>query len=338
MSLGLRNRVVLSLVAIGAIAVGGARAQSPDAPSGARLVAFTMEPREPEFAEVFELRLTVRVAPGIIVFLPDTLLPARASVSAGPGSWTESAGPADSVDLRATYPVTAFLNGAVELPSLELWTRLALTGEAGGARATSELGDGASSGDGLQRVLIRVGGTRITALQEMAEAASGGLLPRPAADVLGGQWSIWLLSAMGVVAMAVAFLAWLLVCRWRAARADAAATGTRSPRGEALHELDRIRGLGWHTDGRIVDFYNATTGVLRRFSGEEVPDWSIALTSSELVARFRDHRWGPGSVEALGSVVWAAERVKFGALRPPGETAEGHWKTIRDWIESRPED
>ena len=337
MSPWLRNSVVLSLMALGAIAVGGARAQSPEAPSGARLVAFTMEPGAPEFAEVFELRLTVRVAPGIVAFLPDTLLPARASVSAGLGSWTESAGPADSVDLRATYPVMAFLNGGVELPSLELWTRSALAGEAGGARATSDLRDGGSGGDGLQRVLMPVGGTQIKPLQEMAEAASGGLLPRPAADVLGGQWSIWLLSAIGVVAIAAAFLAWLLVTRWRAARAGAEATGTRSPRDEALHELDRIRGLGWHTDGRIVDFYDATTGVLRRFSGEEVPDWSIALTSSELVARFRD-RWGPGSVEALGSVVWAAERVKFGALRPPGEAAEGHWKTIRHWIEGRPED
>ena len=86
-----------------------------------------------------------------------------------------------------------------------------------------------------------------------------------------------------------------------------------------------------------MEFYDASTGVLRRFSEQEEPEWGIALTSSELLARL-ESRWGPGSVEELGSAVSVAEWVKFGRYRPETESAEGHWMTIRDWIEGKPED
>ena len=330
---------ILFLTLLATTAAGGALAQSQDLSFEARLVAFTVEPRAPEFGEVFDLRITVRIGPGVVALLPDTLVPADASVSAGSGDWSVTSGPADSVDIRARYPVMGFLNGRVELPSLELWTRPAGVGEVGGARPASDLVDaGTALGDELQRILIFVGATEIIPLVEMADA-SGDLFPRPAADVLGGQWSIWFLSAVGVTAIASAILAWLLISRrrlaWRGA-ADVHGRG-RSPRSGALRELDRIRGLGWHTEGRIVEFYNASTSVLRRFSEQEEPEWGIALTSSELLVRLQD-RWGSSSVEKLGSAISAAEWVKFGGYRPEIDTAEGHWMTIREWIEGMPED
>jgi hypothetical protein len=96
--------------------------------------------------------------------------------------------------------------------------------------------------------------------------------------------------------------------------------------------LDRIRDLGWHTNGRIVDFYDATTGVLRHYAERRDPTrWRTALTSTELLARLRE-RAGPAAVEPLDSTVWTAECVKFGGREPGAEAAEKDWSTVRDWI------
>ena len=338
MSSTLTKAAILFLTLSATLATGGARAQSLDLPSDVRLVGFTVEPEGPEFGQVFDLRITVRIGPGVVAFLPDTLVPGEASASAGSGDWSETSGPADSVDIQASYPVMGFLSGVVELPLLELWTRPAGPGEVGGARPVGDLVDvGPVLGDELQPSLISVGATLIIPLSEMAQATAD-LFPRPAADVLGGQWSIWFLSAV-VTAIGGASLALLLIFRRRLARrSDAQLNGRdRSPRGEALRELDRIRSLGWHTEGRMVEFYDASTGVLRRFSEQEEADWGIALTSSELLVRLQG-RWGSNSVEDLGSAVSVAERVKFGGYGSEAETAEGHWTTIRDWIEGMAQD
>jgi hypothetical protein len=334
----LATAAIIFLATFGTVAVGGARAQSLDLPTEARLVGFTVEPEAPEFGEVFDLRITVRIGPGVVAFLPDTLVPGDASFSAGSGDWSETSGPADSVDIQTSYPVMGFLSGPVELPWLELWTRPATAGEVGGARPASDLVDaGPVLGDELQPILISVGTTEIIPLSELAEAA-GNLFPRPAADVLGGQWSIWFLSAV-VTAIAGAILAWVLMSRrQRSRRGGAELDGRdRSPRGEALRELDRIRGLGWHIDGLMVEFYDATTGVLRRFSEQEDAEWGIALTSHELLARLQG-RWGSSSVENLGLTISVAERVKFGGYRSEVEAAEDDWVTIRDWIEGMAQD
>ncbi len=331
---------ILFFALISTTAAGGARAQSQDPTLDARLVAFIAEPVVPEFGEVFDLQITVRMGPGVVAFLPDTLVPADATVSVGLADWSETSGPADSVDIRARYLVMGLLNGYLELPSLELWTRPAAVGEVGGVRSVNDFRDaGTVLGDEVQRILISVGAIEIIPFAEMAEAASGGLFPRPAADVLGGHWSIWFLSAVGVTAIAGVILAWSLISRRKLARRSAVEVRGRasSPRSEALRELDRIRGLGWHTDGRIVDFYDASTGVLRRFSEQEEPEWVMALTSSELVARLED-RWGASFVEKLGSAISVAEWVKFGGYRPVADTAEGHWMTIREWIEGMAEE
>ncbi len=337
MSSRLANVVILLAAVLGAIADRELLGQSQGPPIEARLVAFTVDPQSPEFGEVFDLQLTIRIAPGVIAFLPDTLVSATASVSAGPGDWSEIAGPGDSVDVRANYPVMGFLNGRVDLPSLELWIRQVTDPEMSGVRPASDLGDALLDPvDGARRTLIPVGAIQIAPLREMAEAGDA-LFPRPPADVLGGQWSIWLLSAIGVTIIASTVLAWFLISRWKLA--NSATEGHdqgRSPRDEALRELDRIRELGWHAEGRFVEFYEGSTAVLRGFSAQYEQEWGIALTSSELLERLRD-RWGPSSVEVLASAVSVAEWVKFGRYRPEIEAAEGHWMMIRDWIVGMPE-
>ncbi len=305
--------------------------------STARLIGFTNEPVEPEFGEVFTLRINVRLAPDAIAFFPDTLLPAEASYSAGSGSWTVTPGPADSVDVHSAYPVLAVMNGGVELPSLELWTRRARPGEEAGPEPFSALPATPVEGsDGFEHAVVYLGGVPIIPLREMA--AADALAPRPAADVVGGNWAAGVFVALALLALAAALLARLLASRGPVdgTRASAPPAPELHTRAEALRELDRIRGLGWHRNGRVIDFYDATTGVLRRYSGREEPTEATALTSSELVDRLRG-RWGEDAVEALGSAVWAAERTKFGGYRPGADAAERDWSTIREWIERAPE-
>jgi hypothetical protein len=309
----------------------GAAARTLQTPEPVRLVAFTNEPREPEFGTVFELVLQLRLAPRMVVFVPDTLLPAPDAFSAGRGRWTFAAGPVDSIDVTATYPVIGVLNGGVELPTLELWIRPATGAETGGPRPASELGE---LRDGLGRVVLEIGGVLVTVPEGM-QGREAAIEPRPPADVLGGEWSLWLMAAVGVGGVAVVLLGWIIVSSLRKA-VETAQVPRPTPRADALSELDRLLALGWHADGRVDEFYDATTRVLRRLSERKEPDWGHALTSSELVARI-EGRWGQGSVERLRPAVWSAECVKFGFDRPGPQTAERDWTVVRDWIRALPE-
>jgi hypothetical protein len=327
---------ILALVVLACSAGGGPAAADVayQTPAPARLVAFINEPLEPEFGKVFELYLQLRLAPDIVAFVPDTLLPARDAFSAGVGRWTTEPGPADSIDVRATYYVMGLANGGVELPTLELWMRPAATGESPGPRPASELGESLAR-EGMRRGVLTIGGAMIQVPSEM-QGQEASIDPHPPADVLGGEWSPWLIGALVVGAAAAQAAAWLLLAGRLPVPAHAPILGA-SPRTEALRELDRLLALGWHTDGRVEEFYDAATNVLRQLSEREGPDWSRALTSSELVARIED-RWGGGdAVTRLRPSVWSAERAKFGTHRPTPDAAEQDWTAIRDWIRGLPE-
>jgi hypothetical protein len=269
----------------------GIAAQTPSAQSGsARLVAFTNEPREPEFGEVFLLNVQVRVAPEVVAFLSDTLAEAANSVSAGPGTWTVTPGPGDSLDVRASYPVMGLLPGGVELPLIELWTRAAAAGESPGVRPASDLAASDVASPGTEHALLYLGGVFIMPPSAMV-GDDAMLLPRPPADVFGGEQSPWLLAAFLLGGLAVVVVATLLV-RGRT-RGSTDAFLVLSPKAEALRELDRIRALGWHTNGRVGDFYEATTGSLRHSAQPRDPrPWAPAITISVLRAVW-GHVCGP---------------------------------------------
>ncbi len=317
--------LIAALAAPGPLAAQDRLAQS----ESARVVAFLNEPREPELGEIFQLEVQVRVAPEVVAFLSDTMVDASSSVSAGPGTWVTTVGPGDSLDIRATYPVMGFLPGGVELPFVELWTRAAGPEEAPGVRSSSELPTSERDGPGVDHALLYLGGVFVMPPAEMV-GDDAVLEPRPPADVVGGERSAWLVAALVVVGLTAGLIAWLLFAG--RLRTGATTPAALSPRDEALRELDRIHELGWHANGRVADFYDATTGVLRHYAERRDPArWRTALTSSELLARLREQRGGDAT-ESLGATVWTAECVKFGGRRPDAEAAEADWTQVRDWI------
>jgi hypothetical protein len=324
----LATGLLLALHSVGATA--SLAQQQPPGP--ARLVSFTNEPLEPQIGEVFTLNLNVRLAPDVVAFFPDTLLPSENVVSAGMVSWTITPAPADSVDVRTSYPAMGLDLGGEELPTLELWVRPASGDERPGPRAARELASTEVSG--LQRLVIPIGGVLVMPHREMTEAAEAGMIPRPPADVVGGNWSLWLLAAIAAGAATLGLGLWL----WLSNRGPGGGlTGVvLSPRTEALRELDRLHALGWHANGRVVEFYDGTTGALRHFAARMEADWRTALTSTELLSRLEE-RWGADRTAALSEAVRTAERVKFGSDRPEPEAAEADWATVRHWIEELPE-
>lgn len=334
MTTGTRAVIVLAAVCALAAPRSAAAYLAYQAPAPARLVGFTNEPMEPEFGKVFELFLQLRLSPDLVTFVPDTLLPAHDAFSAGAGDWATEPGPADSIDVRATYYVMGLANGGVELPTLELWMRPPRAGERPGARPASELGDSLARGEEIRRLVLELGGVMIQVPSEM-QGQEAAIDPRPPADVLGGEWSPWAIGAIAVGVLGIGTLAWLLLAG-RFGGPGHLPLLSVSPREEALGELDRLLALGWHSDGRVDEFYDRTTSVLRRLSEREEPDWSLALTSSELVARIEE-RWGTGNVEKLRPAIRSAERVKFGTHRPTADAAERDWAVIRDWIRELPE-
>ena len=312
------RRASLGFCALGLLLPAALGAQ--DIP-GTRLLEVRLDPVMPELGDVFDLHVTFRARGSTMLILPDTLLPTNAVESVGAGTRTDSPGPGDSTDIQATYPVIGLLDGIVDLPGLELSLR-----PVGAPASTVETG------------VVYLGTAEIGPFLALTEEGAAAV-PRPPADVLGGTWSIWRVLALVVGLVALLAAAGYLVPRWwrDGGAAWVARLRGRSPRQDALRELERIRSLAWHRNGRVADFYVSSTGTLRQFAQRLDPAWTPALTSSELMQELKG-RWGTAGVEKLASAVSVAERVKFGAHRPDPDAAEADWAAIRDWVRSLPEE
>lgn len=315
----------LGASAAGPIRQAGPTGQPPPVDgrlSGTRVLELRVEPESPVFGEVFRVHVTIRVPRRSDLTLLDTLGSSNFFRSAGPGTWTEEEAPGDSLDVRAVFPVLPFRDGLRQLPGLLV--------EHGGA--------GAAPGLDSPPERVALGSVEVRPMAGFGPQGSGGP-PRPPADVVGGSWSIWMILAAGTILLGVLGLARSLL-KGGFGRAREAVSppveGTGAlGRDEALRRLDEIRDAGWHRNGRIDDFYRASTDTLRRFVEGTDPAWNASLTSSELLDRAAD-RWGPSRLVRLPTTVERAEWVKFGGARPDPEDAEEDWTVIRNWIREAP--
>lgn len=331
----MRRVTVVLLVAVLACA---AAAEGQQGVSGVRMIRAWTEPASPGFGEPAVVKVELRIAPGVMVFLPDTLNAAAEMASIGTGEWEAKGEAGDTLSVLATYPIIGFRKGIQELPELEIAAGTVPAGTRG-SRVSRMADARAGAGGTLLTAAIPLGSTTIgeyTAVEEPGENAA--VVPRPPADVIGGDWSIWLMLAIGLASATGVGALGSLLPRWWSGKGSGlmARLRGRSAKQQALKELDRLRSLGWHKDGRVDDFYAAASGALRQFAAHVHPEYSSALTTTELIALL-ESKGNPARVQRLSGALATAELVKFGTLRPDAVTAEGDWSVIREWVVSTPE-
>ncbi|MDX1567293.1 MAG: hypothetical protein R3223_05790, partial [Longimicrobiales bacterium] len=207
--------------------------------TGTRIVETRLEPETPTFGEVFQLHVTARMPRRSGISVLDTLGPTNALRSAGPGRWEEGPAPGDSVEIRATFPVLPFRDGARTLPGL-----LVRTGEVRSAPGMPEVPE-----------RIPLGAVDVRAMAEF-DFGGSATAPRPPADVVGGDWSLWGALAVAVVVGGLLGLGWTLL-RGRSTDPAGESVSVLSEsdgplrRDEALRRLEEIRARGWHRNGRV---------------------------------------------------------------------------------------
>jgi hypothetical protein len=103
-------------------------------------------------------------------------------------------------------------------------------------------------------------------------------------------------------------------------------------RQRALRQLDDLLAEGLHREGRLLEFYTRTSGIVRTYVEAMDGTWAPSLTSGELMRRLRA-RSGAEAASGLPGEMGMAEVVKFGRLRPEPSIAESHWRVLRGWVE-----
>jgi hypothetical protein len=290
--------------------------------------------------EVFELRVRVPVPAGSVVYFPDTVARTEALESHARVSW-EAEATSGGADLTLTYPVIAFGAGLVPVPGFDVF--VASSGprppDAPALPGGSYVGawtDAPTRGvDRVQPMRVPRRGVWVPPVfgEEQLEA---GAEPMPAADVFGASWH-WPSIALGFVFAAA--LAALGVREWRrsaAGRARGRDGTTWTPaasRLEALGQLDALLAERLAASGRTHELYTRSSAIVRRFVGRLDPALGADLTSSEVVGRLEGRTNGRHG-QALFREMGTAEVVKFGRARPDAGEADGHIRSLRDWVAS----
>ncbi|MEM7416031.1 MAG: hypothetical protein AAF389_11075 [Gemmatimonadota bacterium] len=288
-----------------------------------------------EIGDSFELRMSVSLAPGSVLFLPDSIV-APGFEPLGPATWTVDR---DRDIVEVVYPLIAFQVGTVEVPEFEVYAAAREEGVAAGmAQQGALVGRFEDFIDGVQDVpsarLRTVPAQQLWVASVLhVEDVAVGLRPRPPADVAGASIHVWAVL-LGTAGLAV--LLWAgggAVLTWRRERAAALAAVTA--RDEALRALEELWSSGAHADGRLQLFFTRTSDIVRRYVETLERAWGPAWTSTELM---RDLQRSPdgGDTDRLSTEMNDAEFVKFGGRRPAADDAEEHWEAVHNWIESRP--
>jgi hypothetical protein len=287
---------------------------------------------------VLELRVSVRVPSGSTVYFPDKLPTTPAIESHGAVRWAAEPAPGGAT-LKLSYPLLALGIGRIVVPGLEI-----LAGPAGSAKGGAALPGGSGIGAwgdapaGSATLLARIPPreVRSKSLFEL-EGVLGGVGPTPAADVVGPNWSTAALALWAASGVTVLGLAATLLLPLRKRRSGRAPQERRTPveagRLAALKELDELLALDLHGEGRLREFYERTSRIVRRYVERFDPAWGPNLTSTELMHSLAA-RVPAEPPESLRAEMNSAEFVKFGPTRLEADAAVVHWREVRGWIEN----
>jgi hypothetical protein len=297
-----------------------------------------------ELGDRFEVVLDLTVAPRSVAYVPDSLQ-GSGFEPFGPVQW--SADPTDDggVELSLRYPLIAFEVGVVTVPGFDVFAADAEEG-----RAIGSVSEGAVVGsfeafvDGVSHVPSarmtsvppqQIWVASVLHLDDMTHA----IVPRPPADVAGGDrsWPATVLTLLfGATILSVAAVS---LKDWHEARREGPPPVAVPPRSRALASLDALLDEGLHRTGRMREFFDRSSSIVRRYVEPMDDRWSPAWTSSELMSGLskRASSLGAPTTGSLEEEMYEAERVKFGGLRPTPEVAEEHVSRLRLWIVDAPE-
>ncbi len=294
-----------------------------------------------EMAEVFELRVEVPVPSGSMVYFPATVPPTGDVESFIPVDWRARRGPNGGATIELRYALIPFGMGNIALPRIDLIT-MPLEDEADG----QDIPGGSIVGmweERQQTVRYTRSITPPTIWVEpvySTEDVVAGMSPRGPGDVFGFSWS-WPSMALLLLFSTVTGGAVVTTTReWLADRAEPAPVPTPGPtsldevRKQALTELDRLLAAGPYPAERAHELYEESSGIVRGYVERLDPEWGPELTSTELMDRLKGR--SPEDA-ALKAEMLTAEAVKFGRLRPHGETTAAHLTVLRAWLAGRPE-
>ncbi|HUE96435.1 MAG TPA: hypothetical protein VMN39_07225, partial [Longimicrobiaceae bacterium] len=173
-----RRSLILVMLLLAPVLARTAEAQRADV--GVRMIRAWTDPEVLAFGVPGTVHLELRVAPGVALFLPDTLHAATEMASIGTGRWVATPLEGDSAAITATYPVIGYREGIYELPKLEL----AVATRTDGLRAPLVLPmreAAAAEGAELARAVVPLGSATIGGYEPL-EGSGVGAAPRPPAD------------------------------------------------------------------------------------------------------------------------------------------------------------
>ncbi len=292
-----------------------------------------------DVAEIFELRVRIAVPAGSAVFFPDTLATTADIESFAPVEWDADRAPGGGAVLTLVYPLIPFGSGTVSVPGLDVLitpSELAAEGESlpGGSRVGAWDEAPRASTASIRSARTPDLPIRVRPVQSDEDIIAGAS-PRGPDDVFGPSWS-W--PAVGLLALFSSTLVGAGVSATRASLAGSAralpapadqADTAEAARLAALAELDRLLASGPPTAEGIPAVYHASSGAVRGYIERLDPSWGPELTSTELVDRLHA---GPGASDGLVEAMSAAERVKFGRLRPGSADTESYLRALRAWL------
>ena len=292
--------------------------------------------------DLVDLSFVVDMAPGTIVFVPDSL-DSSAFESFAPVRWSSTPTADGGAQLTVTYPLIAFQVGGISVPEFPIFA--ARRSEASSVGFANE-GDLVGSWSSFRAEPARTPSARMLIIPPQPlwvasvleiEDVSNGVQPRPVADVVGGErhWPATLL----VVFFGVLFT-WIVTtsahAAWLAYRDRP--VPPPDPRLAALAALDALLEESPHRGGDIRGFYTRASDITRRFVEVLDQRWGPARTSTELMTdlegavRRPDFASTP-EVGPLTGVMEHAEEVKFGGDRPKADEAERELSAVRSWVE-----
>jgi hypothetical protein len=307
-----------------------------------RVAGVSLSPDTVPIGDRFDVRLSIIVPEGMVLFLPDSL-EGSGFEPFGPVEWSEVDAAAGRTVLSVTYPLLAFDLGSIAVPEFEVFAARRNESEAAGLSTPGAL---LGSWDAFRQAPASAPSARLASVPEQRvwvatvlalDDLTQQLAPRPAADVWGGDRQ-WAASVLVVVfALALAAIAAASVRAWRASAGVGGGRGTPevAPRSGALIALDELLATGLHVDGRTKEFFTRSSMIVRDYVETFDSDWDRAWTGSELMSALAA-TMDAGACDILVTEMRLAEAVKFGGCRPDAGMAEAHWRAVRDWIEATP--